>query len=144
MYRRILLPTDGSEGARAAIEHAFRLAEYHEASIRGLYVVNEAKVASGSVELTWEGLHTYLYEEGKTVLTDLENWAENHPVTVETTIREGRPSSTIIDEATRADCDLIVMGTHGRVGIDRLLLGSVAERVVRTAPVPVLTVRTGD
>jgi nucleotide-binding universal stress UspA family protein len=65
-------------------------------------------------------------------------------VPVETAVLEGSPSREIVRYAEAQDCDLVVMGTHGRGGIDRLLLGSVAERVVRASEVPVLTVRVGQ
>jgi nucleotide-binding universal stress UspA family protein len=63
---------------------------------------------------------------------------------VERIVTEGSPAKTIVEHAVETDCDLILMGTHGRGGIDRLLLGSVAERVVRSSRVPVLTVRVND
>jgi len=62
-------------------------------------------------------------------------------VPLETTTVEGSPAREIVDHAASIGADLVVMGTHGRSGVDRLLLGSVAERVVRSSPVPVLTVR---
>ncbi|TKX83377.1 universal stress protein, partial [Halorubrum sp. SS5] len=70
--------------------------------------------------------------------------AADRDVDVETAVVEGSPSREIITHAEEAGCDLVVMGTHGRGGIDRLLLGSVAEKVVRGSSVPVLTVRIGD
>lgn len=141
MYGRILVPTDGSDGSVAAIDHAIELATAHDATLRGLYVVNESTLASTSVEVAWEGLHRHLYEEGERVLGDLVDRVERAGVPVETELVDGRPSEAIVAQADESGCDLIVMGTHGRVGLNRLLLGSVTERVVRTARVPVLTVR---
>jgi nucleotide-binding universal stress UspA family protein len=83
-----------------------------------------------------------LREEGEQALDDVDAWADD--VDVERVLLEGAPSTAIVDYATDEACDLIVMGTHGRGGIDRLLLGSVAERVVRTSSVPVLTVRVEE
>ena len=79
-----------------------------------------------------------LREEGEQAVSALAEMAGDEPV--ETGIREGNPSGEIVDYAREFDCDAVVMGTHGRGGIDRLLLGSVAGRVVRAAPVPVITV----
>ncbi|MFW6152879.1 MAG: universal stress protein [Halobacteriota archaeon] len=143
MYSRILVPTDGSAGSMAATEHAIELARMHDATIRALYVVNETALAGASVEVPWEGLYAHLKEEGAKALEAVTELAENADVPCETAIREGRPSKLIVDEAVESGCDLIVMGTHGRSGLDRILLGSVAERVIRTSPVPVMTVRMG-
>jgi nucleotide-binding universal stress UspA family protein len=143
MYDRILVPTDGSPGSRAVIEHAVELAAIHEATLHALYVVNTASYASFSMESTWEGIGDMLREEGTEALEAVESIAGDR-VPVETEVMEGSPSRKIVRYAEREGCDLIAMGTHGRGGIDRLLLGSVAERVVRSAEVPVLTVRVGS
>jgi nucleotide-binding universal stress UspA family protein len=142
MYDRILVPTDGSPGSRGVIEHAADLAEIHGATLHGLYVVNTASHASFSMESTWEGIGDMLHEEGKEALRTVESVVDEQ-VPVETAVLEGSPSRKIVRYAEREGCDLIAMGTHGRGGIDRLLLGSVAERVVRSSEVPVLTVRVG-
>jgi len=143
MYDRILVPTDGSSGSRSVIEHAAGLAETHGATLHGLYVVNTASYASFSMESTWEGIGDMLRKEGSEALEAVESVVGEH-IPVETQVTEGSPSRRIVRYAEREGCDLIVMGTHGRGGIDRLLLGSVAERVVRSAEVPVLTVRVGS
>ncbi|MFB6354387.1 MAG: universal stress protein [Halobacteriales archaeon] len=143
MYDRILVPTDGSAGTRRAVDHAIRLAEAHGATLHGLYVVNTASYASFSMETAWEGIGDMLRDEGEAAVAAVEERAEAAGVPVETAVLEGSPSREIVRYAEDQGCDLIVMGTHGRGGIDRLLLGSVAERVVRASEVPVLTVRVG-
>ncbi len=143
MYDRILVPTDGSEGLRGVIEHAADLAEIHGATLHGLYVVNTASYASFSMESTWEGIGNMLREEGEEAVDAVESMVDGR-VPVETQVMEGSPSRKIVHYAEREGCDLIAMGTHGRGGIDRLLLGSVAEQVVRSSEVPVLTVRVGS
>lgn len=142
MYDRILVPTDGSSGSQAVVEHAATLAETHEATLHALYVVNTASYANFSMDSTWEGIGDMLREEGTEALETVESMVEGR-VPVETQVTEGSPSRNIVRYAERENCDLITMGTHGRGGIDRLLLGSVAERVVRSAEMPVLTVRVG-
>lgn len=142
MYDRILVPTDGSEGMAGIVDHALELAAVHDASIHGLYVVDTGSFATLPVETTWNGLTEMLREEGEQAL---DSFAERvGDVPVETAIAEGNPSDEIVAYAAEHDCDTIVMGTHGRGGIDRLLLGSVAERVVRAATVPVVIVPVGD
>jgi len=141
MYDRILVPTDGSAGVERAVEHAVGLAEKHGATVEALYVVNAATFGGLPMETSWEGISSVLREEGHEAVERVEEIAEERGVDVETRIVEGMPSRTICEHADSEGCDLIVMGTHGRGGIDRLLMGSVTERVVRTAEPPVLTVR---
>lgn len=143
MYDRIVVPTDGSAGTRRAIEHALELAEAHGATVHAIYVVNTASYASLPMEASWEGLDEMLREDAEAALADVERLAEEVGVPVDTAVLDGSPSREIVRFAERIDGDLIAMGTHGRGGIDRLLLGSVAERVVRSASMPVLTVRVG-
>jgi len=141
MYDRILVPTDGSEGVERAIEHAIDLAVAHGASVHAVYVVNSASYGTIPMETSWEGIADVLRDEGESALDRVRTLAEDHGVAVETALLDGSPSKEVVRYAAAEGCDLIVMGTHGRGGIDRLLLGSVAERVVRSAGVPVLTVR---
>lgn len=142
MYNKILVPTDGSSGMKSVVTHAAALAELHETTLHGLYVVNTASLNDLPMDTSWEGLSRALAEEGQEGLTTFEDWAGDVPV--ETTITEGSPSTEITEYAEEHSCDIIVMGTHGRSGVNRLLLGSVAERVVRTSTTPVLTIRVDD
>ncbi|MFB6109911.1 MAG: universal stress protein [Halodesulfurarchaeum sp.] len=141
LYQRILVPTDGSAASRPAIDHAVELAAVHDATIHAVYVLNFASFSGVPTEGSWEGVTEALEHEGEEALSDVVEAASIRSVPVERVTLEGRPSRRIVEYATEADCDLIVMGTHGRGGLDRLLLGSVAERVVRSAPIPVMTVQ---
>jgi nucleotide-binding universal stress UspA family protein len=143
-YERILVPTDGSEATREAVEHAADLAAEHDATIHALYVVNSASFAGLPMDSSWENVSAMLNEEGSTALDEVAAIADEHGVDVERELADGNPAREIVRYAEDADCDLVVMGTHGRGGIDRLLLGSVAEKVVRSSSVPVLTVRVDD
>ena len=142
MYDRILVPTDGSPSMQSVVDHALELAAVHDAMLHGLYVVDTGSFATLPVETTWDGMTEMLREEGQQAVSAFAEMTGDEPV--ETAVREGNPSGEIVDYAERYDCDAIVMGTHGRGGIDRLLLGSVAERVVRAAPVPVVTMPISD
>lgn len=144
MYERILVPTDGSAGVERAIEQAAALAAVHGAEVHSVYVLNTANFASLPMETSWEGVSDMLREDGEEALERVRNIVEGYDVPIRTHLIEGSPAREIVDFATEEGCDLIVMGTHGRGGIDRLLLGSVAERVVRGSPVPVLTVRVRE
>ena len=139
MYDCILVPTDGSPEVERALEHAFELARAHDATVQALYVVNVAGYGSLPMESALEGISGALRDEGEAALQRVEELAPDD-IELETNIEDGTPSRVIVEQAQPGVCDLVVMGTHGRGGIDRLLLGSVTERVVRQAPVPVLTV----
>jgi nucleotide-binding universal stress UspA family protein len=143
MYDRILVPTDGSTETERAVEHAVELAAAHGAELHAVYVVNSATFAGLHMETTWEGVDNVLREEGEDALRRVEEIAAGYGVPVTTALLDGSPSRRIVEYAEAEDCDLVVMGTHGRGGIDRLLLGSVAEGVVRACSVPVLTVQVG-
>lgn len=140
MYDCLLLPTDGSPEMVGVIEHAVALAEAHDAQVRALYVVDTATLSRLPMEASFETVAELLEEEGEQATAMVEDVADGR-VPVEGVVLDGSPAREIVREADDGDCDVIVMGTHARGGIDRLLLGSVAERVIRAAPVPVLTVR---
>ena len=139
MYDEILVPTDGSEAAEAAIEHALELAGQYGGRIHGLYVVDTSIAASADVGS--EVLIDSLEKEGETALERLSDRvaAADVPMTTETV--RGNPHRQIVSYVEDHDIDLVVMGTHGRSGVERFLLGSVTERVVRSCDAPVLVVR---
>lgn len=143
-YERILVPTDGSAGVERAIQHAVDLAVEHGAEVHAVYVINSGAYVGTPMEIAGQGVDTMLREEATDAVEGVAAVCDDYEVPVETTVLKGSPNREIIRYAESEDCDLIVMGTHGRGGIDRLLLGSVAEKVVRGSKVPVLTVRVGD
>ncbi|MFD1633757.1 universal stress protein [Haloplanus ruber] len=145
-YERILVPTDGSDGVERAIGHAIAVAEIHDATVHGLYVLNSDAYAGLAMESSWESVDGLLREDAEAAVTRVREIAversetDEPTVPVRTAVVEGKPSREIVRYAEANDCDLVVMGTHGRGGIDRLLLGSVAEGVIRASSVPVTTV----
>lgn len=141
MYRRVLIPTDGSDGADAAFEHAVDLAADAGAELHVIHAVDPTHVP---VEGATDGLLDSLLAAGETMVSELADRGEADGIDVETAVLTGSPHAVITEYAADHDVDLLVMGTHGRTGLDRWLLGSVTERVIRTAPVPVLTVRAAD
>lgn len=143
LYDRILVPTDGSAGVERAVSHAVDLAAAHDAVIHAVYVVNTAGFTGLPMESSWEGVEQMLREDAEQALSVVRELAEDRDVAVETHVLEGPPQREIVRYAEEEGCDLVVMGTQGRGGIDRLLLGSVAEKVVRASNVPVMTVRVG-
>lgn len=137
MYQRILVPTDGSVGTAHVALQAIDLAEQYGATVHVLHVVDE-DLRSQFGELT--GLGEELESRGQQAIERIERMARAHGVAVETALEEGDPATTISTYADGIGADLIVMGTHGRSGVRRRLIGSVTDRVVREAPCPVLTV----
>ncbi|AXG06934.1 universal stress protein [Haloplanus rubicundus] len=144
-YDRILVPTDGSEGVERAIEHAVEVAASNGAAVHGLYVLSTDAYAGLAMESSWESVDRLLREDAETAVARIREIAERMDagVPVETAVVEGKPSREIVRYAEREGCDLVVMGTHGRGGIDRLLLGSVAESVIRASSIPVTAVPVG-
>ncbi|QLH79204.1 universal stress protein [Halosimplex rubrum] len=143
MYDTILLPTDGSAGIERVVEHAGELARVHDATVRALYVVDATSFTGLPMETSWDGVRQVLESEGETALEGVERLAPDD-VHVEAATVEGTPSTEIVRYTREQPVDVVVMGTHGRGGIDRLLLGSVAERVVRKSAVPVVTVPVSE
>ncbi|MEF8856237.1 MAG: universal stress protein [Haloplanus sp.] len=146
VYDRILVPTDGSDGVERAIEHAAEVARTNEADIHGLYVLSTDAYAGLAMESSWENVDRLLREDAQEAVARVREIAGtvDEEVPVETAVVEGKPSREIVRYAEEVGCDLIVMGTHGRGGIDRLLLGSVAESVVRASSIPVTTIPVGN
>jgi nucleotide-binding universal stress UspA family protein len=144
-YDRILVPTDGSEGVERAIEHAVEVATDDGATLHGLYVLSTDAYAGLAMESSWESVDRLLREDAETAVARVREIAERMDagVPVETAVVEGKPSREIVRYAESEGCDLVVMGTHGRGGIDRLLLGSVAESVIRASSIPVTAVPVG-
>jgi nucleotide-binding universal stress UspA family protein len=140
--RQILCPTDFSEFSKRALDHALALARWYDARLTVLHAFPHFLPFGGEMPYFAPGAaldagtRSRLIEE----LGAFAAPAAAAGVVAETRLVEGDPSERIVEEARQLQADLVVVGTHGRRGFDRLLLGSVAERVVRKAPCPVLTV----
>ncbi|TKX55893.1 universal stress protein [Halorubrum sp. SP3] len=139
MYAEILVPTDGSPASDAAIEHAIGLADRYDARLHALYVVDGA--AYSSLEAGAEVVVEALESEGEKATKRVADAADDAGIECVTSVTSGTAYQSIHDYVDGHGIDVVVMGTHGRKGIGRYLLGSVTERVVRTSDVPVLTVR---
>ena len=137
MYDAILAPTDGSDGATAALEHAIDLAAAHDATVHALYAAD----VQYSYDFDAERLLEIIEREGESVVEAAAESCRAGGVESVTAVQRGDPSRVVLDYASEHDIDLVVMGTHGRRGIVRFLLGSVTERVLRLSETPVLAVR---
>ncbi|OYR39445.1 universal stress protein UspA [Halorubrum sp. Ib24] len=151
MYEHILIPTDGSDVAESAVEHALDLAEQYDAEVHALYVVDIDSVNLGLGTEQVDRLKQGRFDE----MEELKSKADEatgavaargaeRDIEVVEQISGGRPHTVIADYAENHDVDLIVMGSHGRAGVRRALLGSVTERTLRSTHVPVLVVDYAD
>jgi nucleotide-binding universal stress UspA family protein len=147
-YRKILVAVDGSAASAKGLREAIRLAKAEGARLSILHVVHEypAFAALDGMMAGAPGVDLVpaLREGGKRVLAKAQAVAAKQNVKAKAILREmlsGPAAYPIVREARKFGADLIVLGTHGRRGVRRLVLGSDAEQVVRTAPVPVLLVR---
>ena len=148
MYKRILVPIDGSDTGQRGLKEAITLAVEQQAALCLVHVTSDfplmgEMVGAIDVRKYRDGLHQY----GLSVLENAKALAGSAGLQVETQLLDldgGRVADAIVRAVKGASCDLIVIGTHGRRGISRVLLGSDAENVLRASPVPVLLVRAVD
>ena len=156
LFKRILIPTDGSEYTKAAIEKGIHLAKVCEAEVTALYVVDQTSFVNFPMDSTIVNVYSLLEKEGKEALDYVKGRGEEVGVNgaleeagfevvgvkVSTKMEEGSPIRKITEASS--DHDIVVMGTLGRTGMSKLLLGSVAERVVRLSHCPVMVVRAPE
>lgn len=148
MYAKILVPVDGSDAGKAGLREAIKIAKNQGGKLRILHVVNELifDYAYGSGAFANTVIES-MRSEGKKVLAEAEAYARKEGIEPEGVLVEsigGPASQFIVAQAQEWPAELIVMGTHGRRGIRRLALGSDAEVVVRSTPVPILLVRSAQ
>lgn len=143
MTRQILVPVDDSDPATTAME--FAVNNYPEETIVAIHVIDPSDFPSGGFEAgtvtDFERFHEEHEERGEELLERETKTAVEAGADVETVIETGRPAQTIVSYTEEHDIDHIVIGSHGRTGASRILLGSVAESVTRRSPVPVTIVR---
>lgn len=146
MYRHILVPMDGSNTSERALLEALGLARQQTAELELVYVMEDVLFLENEAYINYEEVQKSARSEGEKILAQAQAVVQQAGVRAEQRLLEARGeriASVIIEEARRWPADLIVIGTHGRSGFSRILFGSVAEGVVRTAHIPVLLVRGG-
>ena len=141
MFDRILFPTDGSDGADIALGHLLDLATYHDATV---HILTVADTAQDSVLQIQGNDVDALVQEGERLVREAAEQAQQRGVDTVTEVLQGKPYRKIVEYAETNGLDLVGMPTHGRRGLERFLLGSTTERVVRRAEVPVLTIHPDD
>ncbi|EMA56113.1 UspA domain protein [Halococcus thailandensis JCM 13552] len=137
-YDNVLIPTDGSDAASAAIDHGLAIAERYDATVHVLSVVDVSSFAGSynvaSIIEAWK-------DDCERAVTEVAEAAESRGIDVTTEVKQSTPYRAIKAYVENEGIDLVAMGTHGRTGLERYLVGSVTTRTVRTSDVPVLTVQ---
>ena len=141
LYKKILIPTDNSQVSIEAARHGLEIAKLMNSKVYVIYVVDIMPFVGLPTEGFWETMKEVLEEEGKEAFKKIEDMAKEIGIDITTEILEGSPAKEIVEYAEKKGVDLIVMGTSGKSGIDKLLLGSVAEKVSKKAQCPVLLVK---
>lgn len=143
MYDKILVPFDGSVASLLGLDEAIKLAKNQSAKLRVVHVIDELIVSDAITAYSDDVLDT-MRENGQKILKTAQTRVEWAGYAADTVMREqlgGPAAPRIIEEAKQWSASLIVLGTHGRRGLKRLVMGSDAEEIIRTTPVPVLLIR---
>ena len=140
LFERILVATDGSEKNQPAVRKGLEIARECGSAIDAIYVIDETPFTSAQAEVSTVDLYMQLKEEGERAVGQVKQMADG--MRVETRILSGKPAQVITEFATRNRVDLIVVGSQGKSGLERLLLGSIAESIIRMADCMVLVVKS--
>ncbi|KKH97661.1 universal stress protein [Methanosarcina sp. 1.H.T.1A.1] len=142
LFKKILIATDGSENAKKAASYGIDIAQATGAEVYALYVVSTEHAGTARTVMGWtEAFEEYLANQGGVATGYVENLGKEAGVKVEPMYLKGVPAEKILEYAEESNIDLIVMGTQGLTGVQRFLIGSVAENVLRHSKVPVMIVR---
>ena len=142
VFSKILVPTDGSEYTKAAINKAVELAKVTNSSITALYVLDQTIFVNMPLDSAVTNTYTLLRKEGDSAVEYVKKLCEENDIPCDVMIGEGSPVKYIVESSK--NFDLIVMGTLGRTGFSKLMMGSVAERVVRYSNCPVMVIRAPE
>ena len=144
MYERILVPVDGSPTSERALQEALRLAQQQDGRLELVHVLGDVRLMEANSYINYAEMKDAMTSAGKKILAQTQMAAQQSGTAAEVKLLEAggtRIASAIVEEARQWQADLIVIGTHGRTGFSRVLFGSVAEGVMRTAHIPVLLIR---
>ncbi len=141
-FKRILIPTDGSQTSDVAVRKGLSLARMIGAKVKVLFVVDKGNFSNIPPDDLITTLRGHMEAKGNEILDEIEATADEMGVEMEKSLIHGHPDELIVAESK--DFDLIVIGTHDRSGLSRLLIGSVTERVVKHAACPVMVIKTRE
>ncbi len=140
-YRKMLIATDGSENSKFAVDAGIELARVIGVKIQAVYVIDTFAYSSVPKDTKWEkAMYVQFRELGKEAVSYVQSSAEKAGLEAETLILEGHPAEEILNFAEEQDVDMIVVGSLGKTDVERFLLGSVSEKIIRNAKVPVLVI----
>lgn len=140
LYRNIVIATDGSENTQRAISQGIEIAKLSGAIVHALYVVDTPSTISENWTAGKKTVYEIMRKDGEKAVSKIKELGEASGVKVKEVVLDGYPGKEIIDFAENNDIDLIVMGTLGKTGLEKFLVGSIAEKVVRNSRVPVMVV----
>lgn len=147
-FEKIMIATDGSDCSRLAVDKGIELARLSGGTVYAVYVVSTAYLSTDGDYFSpmgmnpyWESIHEALKTQGQQAVNSVKGLGEMKGINVESVLLEGNPSDELIRYAEEEKMDIVIMGTLGKTGLDRLLLGSVAGNLVRHSKVPVMVVR---
>ena len=145
-FKKIMIATDGSDCSRLAVDKGIELAQLSGGTVYAVYVVSTAYLSMDGdyfmgMNPYWESIQEAWKTQGQQAVNYVNDSGEMKGIIVESVLLEGNPSEELIRYAEEGKMDIVIMGTLGRTGLDRLLLGSVAENVARHSKVPVMVVR---
>lgn len=143
-YEEVLIPTDGSEYAEAAVDHGLAVAEATGARVHAVNVVDLGSMTMNARYTLPEDVIARIEADGETATEEVASLARERGLETVTDVRRGSATRTLLDYVDRKDIDLVAMGTAGRTGLDRYLLGSTTEGLVRQSDAPVLAVNARD
>ena len=142
MFQSILAAIDGSRKSEAALDVAIGEAKVHGAALHVVYVIETGLFSSIPMDNTWEVIYGLLENQGKEALLAAAKKAESQGVGITTHMKQGHAGNEILKLATDLDVDLVVVGSHGKSNLDRILLGSVSSFVVGHSTVSTMVVRS--
>lgn len=140
-FKKIMIATDGSVCSRIAANKGIELARLSGGTVYAVYVISMEYFSSMGMDFDWGRVYEALKKDGEKAVSYVEGIGELEKVNVESILLEGHPATELVRYAEEEKMDIIVMGTVGRTGLDRLLLGSVAENVLKHSKIPVMVVR---
>lgn len=136
------MPTDGSEFTKYAVDKAIELAKLSGGTVTALFVLDRSIYANSPMDAALINVYDTLEKEGRYATDYVSEKAKEAGVAAEEKLVEGSPAKVILQEAESGEYDVIVMGTLGRTGISKLLMGSVAEKIVQNAKCPVMVAKS--
>lgn len=143
-YRKLLIATDGSKYIKKVVDYGIDFANNTGAKLHAIFVADTMAYSSIPLSSPMEYAYSILRHEGEVAIKDVTDMVEAAGLEIEGIIAEGHPADEIIKYAEKNSIDLIMMGTLGKSGLDRFLLGSVADKVIRNSKIPVIVIPVKD